>query len=124
VFKCNRCPASFPDFKGLVRHYETHHNQGGEWFKYKTDAKNYASSDSGCQQATDYLGHQSSCLKCPFYKCILDEPGVGIAKAKKRTRKEEIIRRLKAGESIADLAIAFDVSIRTVQRVKRSSEDG
>jgi len=49
-------------------------------------------------------------------KCILDKPGEGIARAKKRTRNEEIKERLRKGESRADLAKAFGVHKRTIQR--------
>jgi len=125
IFECNRCPATYRQFKDIVGHYETCHNEEGKQFRYKTDDVGYADSDSGCKQATAYLGHQSSCLHCPFRKCILDELGVGIARAKKRTRNEEIIQRLSKGESISDIAEAFGVSIRTIQRVmKQCREDG
>lgn len=82
-----------------------------------TDAKNYSGADSGCEQATDYIGYQSSCLSCPFEKCLLDEARVGISKFKKRTRNEEIIQRFKKGESIEDLALAFSICERTIQRL-------
>lgn len=28
--------------------------------------------DTGCKTATDYLGHQSECLECPFAECVED----------------------------------------------------
>lgn len=38
------------------------------------DALGYRYSDSGCAFATEFLGHQSSCLDCPFIKrCIYDK---------------------------------------------------
>lgn len=117
IFRCQFCPDTFSQFKDLVRYYETHHNQEGEQFQYRTDIIGYRGKDSGCQRATDYLGHQSSCLFCPFSKCDLDGKGVGIATIKKRSRNEEIIQRLRKGENTSDLAIAFGVSQRTIQRV-------
>lgn len=73
--------------------------------------------DKGCKQATDYLGHQSSCLQCPFPKCVYDELRVGVIRANKRTRNEEIRERFYKGESVADLAKAFGVHKRTIQRI-------
>lgn len=31
----------------------------------------YCLPDSGCQQATEYLGYPSFCLDCPFDECVL-----------------------------------------------------
>lgn len=117
TFKCQFCPDTFRQFRDLVKHYETHHNQEGEQLQYRTDVKTYGGIDSGCQSATDHLGHQSSCLRCPFRKCVYDELGVGIATIKKRRRNEEIIQRWRKSESVQDLAMAFGVSERTIQRV-------
>ena len=119
IFQCKFCPAISYQFKDLVRHYETRHNQEGEQYRSSQDIKNYRGIDSGCKRATDHLGSQSSCLKCPFPKCVLDELGVGIVTAKKRNRNEEIKERFKKGESISDLARAFDVSERTIRRIVR-----
>ncbi len=119
MFECKYCPATFRQFKKLVEHYETRHNKNGKKYRSLQDVVSYAGVDSGCQQATNYLGYQSSCLKCPFYKCILDELGIGVARAKKRIRNEEIWQRFKEGQSTSDLAKAFDVSSRTIQRIVR-----
>ncbi len=119
VFECNYCPAIFSDFTKLVRHYNTRHNQ--EQDRHLQDTASYAGPDSGCLLATEHLeGKQSSCLKCPFPKCKLEEKGVGLIRTKKRTRNEEIKKRFKKGESVPDLAIAFGVVKRTIERaVKR-----
>lgn len=93
-FCCNQCPASFNQFKDLVRHYETRHNKNGKEYRSLLDTVSYAGGDSGCQRATDHLGYQSSCLECPFPKCKLVEPGVGPVRVKKRDRNEEIQRLL------------------------------
>lgn len=121
VFQCRYCPATFPQFKQLVRHYEACHNQEGKQYRKLRESAFYKKNDSGCSAATEYLGYQSSCLKCPFRKCVFDEPGVGVQGAKKRNRNEEIIKRWKESESISDLAVAFDVSKRTIQRVIASA---
>jgi len=74
--------------------------------------------DKGCEFAP-------SCLNCPFSKCKYDEPGIGIAKIMKRDRNAEIIKRFKNGESRSDLAIAFGLSYRVIQRiVKDHVSDG
>lgn len=119
IFKCRYCPATFPQFKQLVRHYEARHNQEGKHYKKLRESAFYKGNDSGCFAATEYLGYQSACLQCPFRKCVYDEPRVGIIRAKKRNRNEEIIQRFKEGENTQSLAIAFDVSERTIQRIVR-----
>lgn len=121
VFECKYCPATFHQFRLLVSHYESKHNPGSEPYRKLRHSTFYSSSDSGCWQATEHLGYQSSCLNCPFPKCKLDEPGFGPGRAKKRSRNEEIIQRFKKGEEVADLAIAYGVSRRTVQRVVKKS---
>ena len=83
VFQCRYCPAIFSQFRSLVGHYEARHNQESERYgKYK-DLNFYKGNDSGCWAATNYLGHPSSCLKCPFRKCVYDEPYVGVVRAKR-----------------------------------------
>lgn len=67
--------------------------------------------DEGCE-------FSPSCLECPLPRCILDEPGTR-RQLKKRNRNEQIIRRFKKGESISDLAKAFGISKRTIQRAVR-----
>ncbi len=116
-FNCNQCSASFNQLKGLVEHYETIHNPENQQYSKLREAIAYSGSDSGCQTATEYLGYQSFCLKCPFPKCVFDEPGVGVTTVKKRNRNEEIRQRLAEGASISDMAKAFNVSKRTIQRV-------
>lgn len=123
IFQCNRCPSTFLQFKELVKHYETYHNLEGEQFEKFKDAVGYAGSDSGCDAATEYLGYQSSCLKCPFRKCVFDEPFIGVQRAKKRNRNEEIIQRWMTGESVANLAVAFNVHQRTVWRIVKSTKE-
>ena len=65
--------------------------------------------DEGCDLA-------DSCLSCPFPKCIYDEPG-GKQRWLKRLRAREIARLFTSrGKGIAELALMFGVSRRTVQR--------
>lgn len=74
--------------------------------------------DKGCE-------FYPSCLTCPFVRCVFDESRIGVIKAKKKGRNEEIRERFYKGESILDLAIAFEVSIRTIRGVvKRDNKDG
>lgn len=116
-FYCNQCPASFNQFKKLVRHYEAKHDPDSEQYRRLRDTVAYSGADSGCKVATEYLGRQSSCLDCPLRKCVYDERGIGVQRLKKRRRNEEIIRRWKQGERIKDLAVEFGVTIRTVRRI-------
>ncbi len=65
--------------------------------------------DEGCDLA-------SSCLKCPFPKCIYDEPR-GRQRWLKRLRAREMTRLFTTkGKGIKELALMFGVSQRTVQR--------
>ncbi len=101
--------------KKLIEHYESRHNP--ETMNSKSDNVTYSGVDSGCNAATEYLGHQSSCFKCPFRKCVLEEKGVGASGMRKRKRDEEILRRYQQGESVNELAASLGVHPRTIQRV-------
>ena len=73
--------------------------------------------DTGCKL-------YPSCLNCPLPKCTEDDGG-SLRWARNRTRNLEFIERFRKGESISDIAEAFGVSIRTIQRVmKQCREDG
>ena len=68
--------------------------------------------DEGCELA-------SSCLDCPFPKCIYDQPG-GRQRWLKRLRGREMVRLFKTeGKGVKELALIFNVSQRTVQRALR-----
>ena len=65
--------------------------------------------DDGCDLA-------ESCLRCPFPRCIYDEPG-GRQHWLKRRRDREVIRMFyQEGKGVKELAGVFGVSRRTVQR--------
>ena len=127
-FYCEYCSDSFAQFKDLVTHYEACHRPRGvivsvatdeadrRLLKVETDAGGYAGADSGCEAATNYLGHPSSCLKCPFPKCVLMKRGVGIARAKKLNRNERIRELAASGKKVKELAAFFNVGERTIQR--------
>lgn len=66
--------------------------------------------DEGCELA-------GSCLDCPFPQCIYDTPRGKQALVRER-RDGEIARLFREqGRSARELARAFGVSARTVQRV-------
>ena len=80
--------------------------------------------DDGCELATAYLGHQSSCLNCPFPTCIYEQPG-GKQRWFKKLRDKEIVRLFNTeGKKVKKLAMIFGLSERTVQRVLRRARDG
>lgn len=114
IFECWYCPRKFKQLKELIEHYEARHNP--ETVENTKDNLSYGREDSGCKGATEYLGHQSSCFKCPFRKCVLEEKGVGASGMKKRRRDEEIMRRCQRGEKTKELALSFGVNMRTIQR--------
>ena len=69
--------------------------------------------DEGCELA-------ESCLNCPFPRCIYDEPR-GKQHLLKGRRDREILRQFsKGGKGIKELALAFGISQRTVQRVLKN----
>lgn len=115
-FYCEYCPASFDQLKNLINHFETCHRPQEVIVPVKTDVSGYAGADSGCEAATIFLGHPSSCLKCPFPKCVFEKQGVGIARAKKFTRNEKIRELATGGMKVEELAARFDVNKRTIQR--------
>ena len=79
--------------------------------------------DEGCELAAAYLGHQSRCSECPFSKCIYEEPG-GRQRWLKRLRDKEILRQFTTeGKGIKELALAFNISQRTVQRALKRTKD-
>ena len=76
--------------------------------------------DDGCELADEFLGYKSSCLSCPFPKCIYDEPG-GRQRWLKRLRDKEMARLASnEGKGIKELALRFGVSQRTVQRALKN----
>jgi len=58
-----------------------------------------------------------SCLSCPLPKCFFDLSVSEQRALGKRAKTDEIRNRLSKGESISDLAKAFGISIRTIQRI-------
>jgi len=72
--------------------------------------------DEGCEFA-------SSCLNCPFPRCIYEQPR-GRQRWQKRLRAGEM-RRLftTGGEGVKELAIMFGVSQRTIQRALKRAEN-
>ena len=79
--------------------------------------------DQGCELATAYLGHPSLCSECPFPRCIYDEPR-GRQRWLKRLRDGEILRQFTTeGKGIEELATAFNISQRTVQRVLKGARN-
>ncbi len=79
--------------------------------------------DEGCEVATACSGHQSRCAECPFPSCIYEEAG-GKRRWLKKTRDREMLRQFTAeGKGIKELALAFKVSRRTVQRVLKRARN-
>jgi hypothetical protein len=72
--------------------------------------------DEGCEYA-------KSCLDCPFPQCLYDEPR-GRQRWLKELRDKEINRLFKKGQKFGELAMTFDVSIRTVQRAVNNASPG
>lgn len=69
--------------------------------------------DEGCELS-------SSCLNCPFTRCIDEEPGGKQHWLKLRRAREMARLYLLEEKSIPELAIRFAVSERTVRRALKS----
>jgi Mor transcription activator family len=68
--------------------------------------------DQGCDLSP-------SCLRCPLPKCRHDKQEGG-RRISKKLRDLEIFRQCTAsGRSISEMAIEFDLSKRTIQRIIR-----
>jgi hypothetical protein len=72
-------------------------------------------NDEGCELFP-------SCLDCPFPYCIREEPW-GKAKFLKRLRAARMTELKKQGKSVKEIAGTFGVSVRTVQRALRGTEE-
>lgn len=60
-----------------------------------------------------------NCLRCPLPLCRYDEPGHLLREARQR-RDQEILRQARQeGRSASELAVAFSIGVRTVQRILR-----
>jgi hypothetical protein len=75
-------------------------------FDILPDAENW--KDTGCEL-------YESCLDCPRDRCIEDEPR-GRQKMRMNSRSLKMLFLRRQGKSVKDIARAFAVSIRTVQR--------
>ena len=70
--------------------------------------------DEGCELA-------SSCLSCPFSRCIYDQPG-GRQHWLRRARDREMARQFTVeGKGVKELALEFGISQRTVQRALKKT---
>ena len=70
--------------------------------------------DEGCELA-------SSCLNCPFPRCIYEQPR-GRQRWLKRARDLVIARRFSTGnKEVKELALEFRVSQRTIQRALKKT---
>ena len=69
-----------------------------------------AYSDTGCG------GDCVHSLKCPYPVCILDDPGF-LARLRKQTRDEEILRLRREGRDRRYIASEMGIGIRAVDRV-------
>ena len=110
-YLCNRCEETFGSKLELVMHFWLVHHLTLADAERETDSRLYGGSDSGCEQATKYLGYPSSCQSCPFKRCTLDKRG-----QRMKQRNTEIRKLYRRGIAIADIAVIHRVSPKTVQR--------
>jgi hypothetical protein len=73
-----------------------------------------------CQYADTGCDFSETCLNCPLPMCVYDEPG-GKRRFLKQNRAVEMAKlRNEEGKGVAEIAVIFGVSTRTVQRALKS----
>ncbi len=70
-----------------------------------------------CQYRDEGCELSESCLRCPFKRCVYEEPGGKLRWLKSRRAREIARLFTREGKGIDELAREFHVSRRTVQRV-------
>ena len=88
---------------------------------YRTDVETYRGIDSGCRQASQYLGRQSSCEFCPFpLKCI-----IGMRRNIETLLKDQgIYGKIKSGMSVAEVARLYRHSTNSIYKaIERAKRD-
>lgn len=95
----------------LVIHFWLVHGVTLEEAESLTDSSFYGGTDSGCTEASSYLGYPSRCRSCPFRRCTLD-----VGRQRNKKRNSEIRKLYKGGIAIAAIAVVYQVTPRTVQR--------
>ena len=83
--------------------------------KYSTDAPAYSYADSGCPEATDYLGEQSHCYECPFPRCVYESGGKRRLLTELRNMK--LLRLWRQGKDSAELSDSFNLSLVQVNKI-------
>lgn len=106
---CNRCEETLDSKLELVIHFWLVHHLTIDESEKETDY--YAGSDSGCEQASRYLGYPSRCLSCPFKHCTLE-----VGRQRTKQRDGEMRKLYRKGIAITEIAVIHRVSPRTVQR--------
>ena len=83
---------------------------------------NYAHyPDEGCPAAVRILVHPLKCLECPFDECIeVIYEGKRGRNLSTITRAVQIRMRLERGDKLSAIAKEFNVSYRTVERVRNA----
>ena len=82
----------------------------------------FVEGDTGCQTATNFIGHQSECLNCPFKDCVQDNTEArsrGIYEKSKR-RNTLILEDYKAGIPLQEIATKNNLSLDRTSRIIRS----
>lgn len=95
----------------LVIHFWLVHGVTLEEAESLSDSSFYSGIDSGCTEASDYLGYPSRCRNCPFKRCTLEE-----RKNKNKHRNAEMRKSYRKGLAVTAIAMIHKVTPRTVQR--------
>lgn len=72
--------------------------------------------DGGCSAATDFLGHQSSCLLCPFLCCMDDLKSYDRYLLKRKTTIETAYKLHASGKTPCIIANKLKIAQSTIQR--------
>ena len=83
---------------------------------YITDDPGHRGIQSGCPQASDYMGEPSSCLACPFSRCVFDKNKDGYS-LKREQRDKEVLKLFLSGSEITSLAMRFHLKKKYIVRI-------
>ena len=83
--------------------------------KFITDNENYNKSDSGCAEASEFLGGEaSSCFECPFPKCIYEKSRKDKGQPRNTERDREIV---SSDKTIEELSIKYNLKEHTIRGI-------
>lgn len=89
--------------------------------KFITNNENYSRADSGCAEASEFLGGEASlCLECPFPKCIHEKVRHYTGRPRNTERDREIV---SSDKTIKELSIKYNLSKQRIKGIVKRGMD-